>query len=236
MLKRSSPRNCKMTFIKSENGPISWTELNILINFCVNFDIDKIQPKRLRNDIFYRSRLCRAPNSEKVKMAQSLELWRILWWNFAYTLILTRCSQWDCQIIFGIGRGFAKVQILKKWNWPYPLNLLVYFDKILHTHYYWHDLDRGIAKSIPRDCKMTFNIGPNSEKVKMAELSGLLWWNFAYTLILTRCSPRDCQMSFGIGRGVSEVQILKNSETGPISWNLLNILIKLCINIAIDMS
>ena len=53
-------------------------------------------------------------------------------------------------------------------------------------------------------------------------------------------------MSFGIGRGVAEVQILKkkqkhthkkkNSETGPISWNFLNILIKLCINIAIDVS
>ena len=43
-------------------------------------------------------------------------------------------------------------------------------------------------------------------------------------------------MSFGIGRGVAEGQILKNGETGPISWNLLNILIKLCINIAIDVS
>ena len=43
-------------------------------------------------------------------------------------------------------------------------------------------------------------------------------------------------MSFGIGRGFAEVQILQNSETGPISWNLSNILIKLCINIAIDVS
>ena len=39
-------------------------------------------------------------------------------------------------------------------------------------------------------------------------------------------------MAFGIGRGVAEVQILKkkkkkkkknSSETGPISWNVLNI-------------
>ena len=176
-------------------------------------------------------------------MALSLELWRILWWNFAHTLILTRHGQGDCQMTFGIGRGFAEVQILKKWNWPYLLNLSVYFDKILHTHYYWHDLDRGIAKSSPRDCKMTFNIGRGCaelqilKKVKMAELSRLLWWNFAYTLILTRCCPRDCQMSFGIGRGVAEVQILKNSETVPISWFFFfNILIKLCINIAIDVS
>ena len=67
---------------------------------------------RLSNDIWDRSRFCQGSNSEK-----------------------------------------------KKWNWPYPLNLFVHFDKILHTHYYWHDLDRGIAKSSPRDCKMTFNIG-----------------------------------------------------------------------------
>ena len=43
-------------------------------------------------------------------------------------------------------------------------------------------------------------------------------------------------MSFGIGRGVADVQILKNSETGPISWNVLNILMKLSINIATDVS
>ena len=43
-------------------------------------------------------------------------------------------------------------------------------------------------------------------------------------------------MSFGVGRGVAEVQILKNSETGPIAWNFLNILIKLRINIATDVS
>ena len=43
-------------------------------------------------------------------------------------------------------------------------------------------------------------------------------------------------MSFGIDRSVAEVQILKNSETGPISWNFLNILIKLCVNIAIGVS
>ena len=30
--------------------------------------------KELQNDIYHRSRLCRAPNSEKVKMALSLEL------------------------------------------------------------------------------------------------------------------------------------------------------------------
>ena len=63
---------------------------------------------------------------------------------------------------FFIGRGFAELQILKKWKWSYLL-----------------------------------------------KLSGILWWNFAYTLILTWCSLRDSQMTFGIGRGFAEVQILK---------------------------
>ena len=63
-------------------------------------------------------------------------------------------------MIFGIGRGFAEIQILKKKvKLALSLEPLVYFDKILHTHFYWHDLDRGIAKSSPRGCKMTFNIG-----------------------------------------------------------------------------
>ena len=43
-------------------------------------------------------------------------------------------------------------------------------------------------------------------------------------------------MSFRIGQGFAEDQSLKNSETGPIAWNFFNILIKLCINIAIDVS
>ena len=135
----------------------------------------------------------------------------------------------------------------KMWNWAYPLNLLVYFDKILHTHYYWHDIDRGIAKSSTRGCKMTFNNGRGCAELQI--LKKWKWPNWVdyfdetlhthwywYTLILTRCSPRDCQMTLGIGRSVVEVQILKNRETGPISWSFLNILIKLCINIAIDVS
>ena len=68
---------------------------------------------------------------KKVKMTLSLELWRILWWNFAYTLILTRCSQWDCQMIFGIGRGFVEVQILKKSETgPIPSSMYSSLSKI----------------------------------------------------------------------------------------------------------
>ena len=50
----------------------SLTVWNILIKFCTQFDVEKV----LQNDIYHRSRLCRAPNSEKkkVEMALSLEL------------------------------------------------------------------------------------------------------------------------------------------------------------------
>ena len=43
-------------------------------------------------------------------------------------------------------------------------------------------------------------------------------------------------MSFWIGRGFAEVQILKKTVKLALSWNFLNILIKLCIDIAIDVS
>ena len=46
---------------------------------------------------------------------------------------------------FGIDRGFAEVQILKKSE-IYLLNRLEYFDKILQIHWYWKDLAQGIAK------------------------------------------------------------------------------------------
>ena len=39
-------------------------------------------------------------------------------------------------MIFGIGRGFAEVQMLKKVKLALSLEPFVYFDKVLHTHYY----------------------------------------------------------------------------------------------------
>ena len=52
----------------------SKTVWDILIKVCRHVDIDKIKLKELQNDIYHRSRLYRAPNSEKVKMALSLKL------------------------------------------------------------------------------------------------------------------------------------------------------------------
>ena len=85
-------------FWKSENGPISCTEWNIVMTFCINIGI------------------------------------------------LTRCSPWDCQMTFGIGWGFAEVQILKKKSENQLLNRLEYVDKILQTIWCWKDLAQGIAK------------------------------------------------------------------------------------------
>ena len=47
---------------------------------------------------------------------------------------------------FVIGRGFAEVQIQKKWNWSYLLNRVENVDKILRTHWYWQTLAQVIVK------------------------------------------------------------------------------------------
>ena len=148
--------------------------------------------------------------------------------------MLKRSSPRNCKMTFIIGRGFAECQILKKWKWPYLLNWVEYFDKLLRKHWYWQDW----AQETDIFCRSRLCRGPNSEKVIMAlslELSGILRWNFAYTLILTRCSPRDCQMTFKIGRGFAEVQILKKVKLA-LSHELFGIFWEtFCIPITIDM-
>ena len=61
-------------------------------------------------------------------------------------MILTRSSSRNWKMTFIIGRGFAERQILKKWKWPYLLNWVEYFDKLLRKHWYWQDLAQEIAK------------------------------------------------------------------------------------------
>ena len=85
-----------------------------LIKFCRHIDIDKI--KELQNDIYHPSRLCPAPNSEKVKMAISLKLSGIFLINCLVNIDIDKMKPKDCQISFGIVRGVAEVQILKKWK------------------------------------------------------------------------------------------------------------------------
>ena len=126
-------------------------------------------------------------------------------------MILTKSSSRNCKMIFIIGRGFAERQILKKWKWPYLLNWVEYFDKLLRKHWYWQDLAQEIAKwhfslveALP-----SFKFWKKVIMALSLELSGILWWNFAYTLILTRCTPWDCQMTLEIGWVFAEVKKMR---------------------------
>ena len=47
---------------------------------------------------------------------------------------------------FNVDRGFAECQNRKKLKWPYLLNWVEYFDKLLCKHWYWQDLVQEIAK------------------------------------------------------------------------------------------
>ena len=158
-------------------------------------------------------------------------------------MILTRSSSMNCKMTFIIGRGFAERQILKKWKWPYLLNWVKYFDKLLRKHWYWQDLAHEIAK-------WHFSLVEALPSSKFWKIDNLRYlWNwveycddffFAYTLILTTCTPWDCQitfeigwvflrfkfwkkwdyckMTFIIGRGFAECQILKKWKW-PYLWN-----------------
>ena len=115
---------------------------------------------------------------------------------------------------FIIGRGFAERQILKKWKWPYLLNWVEYFDRLLRKNWYYQDLAQEIVK-----CHFSSVYVLPSSKFWKSENGPISWteWNIVMKFcihigILTRCSPWDCQMTFGIGRGFAKVQILKKSE------------------------
>ena len=183
-------------------------------------------------------------------MALTLELSGILSWNFAYTLILTRCTPWDCQMTFEIGWVFAEAQILKKvrllqndiyhrsrlcrvpnpkkWKWPYLLNWVEYIDRLLRKHWYYQDLAQEIVK-----CHFSSVQVLPSAKFWRSENGPISWseWNIVMKFcihigILTRCSQWDCQITFGIGRGFAEIQILKKVKINyQTVWNIL---IKFC--------
>ena len=137
-------------FWKSENGPISWTEWNIVMKFCIHIDIDKMQPMRFSNDIWDWSRFCRGSNSEKQwSWPYFLTVWYILkilhtyYYRYDLGRGIAKSSPRDCKMAFNIGRGYAELQILKKWKWP---NWVDYCYEILHTHWYWQDVAQEIVK------------------------------------------------------------------------------------------
>ena len=173
------------------------------------------------------------------------------YWQFK----LTRSSSRNCKMTFIIGRGFAERQILKKWKWPYLLNWVEYFDKLLRKHWYWQVLAQEIAKwhfwsveALP------------SSKFWKSDNGAISWteWNsmMKFCIHIYAVYPWDCKITFEIGWVFAEVPILKKSETiakwhlssvetlpsakfwksenGLISCTEWNILIDSCINVDID--
>ena len=65
-------------------------------------------------------------------------------WGFAQVQILKKSET----ITNDIGWGFAERQILKKWKWPFLLNWVEYFDRLLRKHWYYQDLAQEIANVI----------------------------------------------------------------------------------------
>ena len=127
-------------FWKGDNGAISWTEWNIVMKSCIHIDIDKMYPMRLSNDTWDRLSFCRGSNSEtseptaKWYLSSVEALLSAKFWKSENGLI--SWTEWNilvdfCKMIFIIGRGFAERQILKKWKWPYLLNWVEYFGRLL---------------------------------------------------------------------------------------------------------
>ena len=206
ILTRSSSKNCKMTFIIGRVFAVrqilkKWKWL-YLLNWVEYFD------KLLRKHWYWQdlaqeiakwhfSLVEALPSSKFWKSDNGAISWTewnvvMLWctlWDYQMTLeFLPRFKfwkKWDyCKMTFIIGRGFAERQILKTWKWPYLLNWVEYFDRLLRKHWYYQDLAQEIAKWHFSSVEVL----PSSKswKVKMAlslELSGILWWNFAYTLV-----------------------------------------------------
>ena len=78
---RSSAKHRPMANVISQFLGLDLVNINVYAKVYQHMPLssrDRTIFKRLRNDIIHRSRLCRVPNSEKVKMALSLELSGIL--------------------------------------------------------------------------------------------------------------------------------------------------------------
>ena len=180
MLKRSSPRSCKMTFIIgwgfAERQILKKWKWPYLFNCMEYFD------KLLREHWYWQELTKEIANRHflSVEAMPISSFWisenDLISWTVKnivmkfcihVDIVMTRCSQWDCQMIFGTGQEFAEVQILKKgrllqnyiyhqfrlcerqilkkWKWPYLLNWVEYCDRLLRKHLYWQDLAQEIT-------------------------------------------------------------------------------------------
>ena len=114
----------------------------------------------------------------------------------------------NCKMTFIVGRGFTECQILKKWNRPYFMNWMEYFDKLLRKHWYWQDLAE-----------------------EMANWYFLVGGGFCYEILHTHWYWQDVANEI-VKWHLGFVEVLPRfkfwkSETGPISWTFWYILIKI---------
>ena len=132
---------------------------------------------------------------------------------------------------FGISRGFAEVQILKKMK----INRLEYFDKILQTIWCWKDLAQGIAK-------WHFIIGRG-----FVERQILKKWKWSYRLNWVEYFDKLLRKHWywqDLAQEIANWHFLSvealpgskfgKSENGPTSRTVKNIVMKFCIHIDID--
>ena len=124
---------------------------------------------------------------------------------------------------FIIGRGFAERQILKKWEWPYLLNWVEYFDKLLRKHWYWQDLAQEIAK-----WHFSLVEALPSSKFWKSDNGAISWteWNilmkFCIHIDIDKMYPMRLSMTLEIDWVFAEVQILKKNET-IAKWHLSSV-------------
>ena len=127
----------------------------------------------------------------------------ILWWNFAYTLVYWQdvahelsndIKDWSR---FCRGSNSEKSETIAKWHllsveavpsakfWKSEIGLISCSEWIILIGFCVNiDIIKRLWNVIFH--RSRFGRAPNSEKVKMAlflELSGILWWKFAYTLV-----------------------------------------------------
>ena len=126
ILTGSSSRNCERTFIIgrgfAERQILKKWKWPYLWNWVKYFD------KLLRKHWYWQDLAQEIGkwHFSSVKALPSFNFWKKWLWryllnwveycdhNFAYTLILTRCNPWDCQMAFEIGWVFAEVHFWKK--------------------------------------------------------------------------------------------------------------------------
>ena len=105
------------------------------------------------------------------------------------------------------------------------INHLEYFDKRLHTHWYWQDLAQEIAKWHLSSVEALLSSKFWKQKWKWPYL--LNWVEYCVEILHTNWQDVAQEIvSCHLG-DFAEVQILKNSEPDPISWTVWYILIKI---------